>query len=232
MLACLLHGQRKKLLSLSLTLLSIAIAFLSASLIVSQNNIIFNQAVLIVGAIIGLYVILCILFPQWVGFPSLVILGIVVVFLAMQLFRFPQVRYDGASSHAVLGTCIIQVDENSRPIVSFQLIPSQQMERIQIHSGEQPALELTLLKSASFYPLYGGSAWIILQKCRSEAAELTFLDAQLHTLTGDTAVGRFLAAILGFKPIQKEQFINLDEIGKNSKQQIEWFNDSILMRPL
>jgi len=230
--ACFLHKHRKKLLSLSLTLLSIAIALFSASLIVSQNNILLYQAVLIIGAVIGFYVMLCIFLPQWIGFPSLIILGAVIVFLSIQVFRYPRIHYYGASSQAVLGTCVVQVDEPRRSTVSFQLIPSQQTEQIQIPYGEQLVLELTLFQSDAFYPLYGGCTWIILQRCKSEAAELSFNDAKLSVFTDETRTARYMATIFGFKLMKVDQFIHLDELGKNIKQKIEWINNSILMRPL
>jgi len=231
-LACLFHRSRKKLISLSLTLLSIAVALFALSLILSQNNILFYKPILLIGAFISIFILLCILLPQWIGFPSLVLLGLVIVFLAVQVFRFPRIHVEGAASQTVIGTCIIQVDENNQPLASFQLIPSQQMERIPLHSGDKLALELTLLQSEAFYPLYGGNAWVVVHACRSGAAKLSFSTAKSNVLINASARAAFVARLLGFQVTQKELFINLDDAGSNIKQQIEWEHESLLLRPL
>jgi hypothetical protein len=184
------------------------------------------------GVCICCFLVLCILLPQWIGFPSLVLLGLVIVFLAVQVFRFPRIHVEGAASQTVIGTCIIQVDENNQPLASFQLIPSQQMERIPLHSGDKLALELTLLQSEAFYPLYGGNAWVVVHACRSGAAKLSFSTAKSNVLINASARAAFVARLLGFQVTQKELFINLDDAGSNIKQQIEWEHESLLLRPL
>ncbi|WP_156789610.1 hypothetical protein [Gracilinema caldarium] len=191
-----------------------------------------DRPILFTGVCICCFLVLCILVPQWIGFPSLVILGFVIVFLAVQVFRFPRILVKGASLQAVIGTCIIQVDEYNQPLASFQLIPSQQMERIPLHSGEKLTLELTLLQSEPFYPLYGGGGWVVVHTCRSGAAELSFSTAQSNVLVNASASATFVTRLLGFQVVKKELFINLEDAGTNIKQQIEWVHESLLLRPL
>lgn len=232
MLACFLHRHRIKLISLSLVLLSIAIALAASSLIVSQNRILLNQSVLFVGILIGATVMLCCMLPQWVGLPFLVVLGMLIVFLAVQVFTFPSIHPRAISDTASLGTCIIQVDENNHRIAVLEPKPTHQKAYIPIHEAEGLLLEFTLVRSEDYYPLYGGGVWIILQACKAEDLRITFKNTEFTVFKENSAAARLAAAFFGFKQIRKAQFINLDELGMNSKHQIEWSKDRLLIRPL
>lgn len=228
MLACLFHRSRKKLISLSLTLLSIAVALFALSLILSQNNILFYKPILLIGAFISIFILFCILLPQWIGFPALIVLGAIIVFLAVQVFRFPSSRYQSTA----LGTLVISIDENHQSIAVIQPLPSQKNEFIPINISENLKLQYVQLKSPEYVPFYGGIVWIILYGCVSDTTAITFQSANGNVFLQDSSAAQFLARLFGFNRTKQELFINLDELSKNNKQIIKWSNDSMLMEPL
>lgn len=233
MLACLFHRSRKKLISLSLTLLSIAVALFALSLILSQNNILFYKPILLIGAFISIFILLCILLPQWIGFPALIVLGAIVVFLAIQVFRFPSSRYQSAKYQSTtLGTLVISIDENHQSISVIQPLQSQKKEYIPINTSENLKLQYMQLKSPEYVPFYGGIVWIILYGCVSDTATITFQSVNGNVFLQDSSAAQFLARLFGFNRTKQELFINLDEHSKNNKQIIKWSNDSILIGPL
>ena len=207
-----------------------AIVFFSVSVIASQLKILHLQSILITGACIGCFTLLCILFPVWLGFPCLIIAGIFLVFLAIQIFRFPQVH----SPSSVLGVCTIKVDSGSQQSAEFQLLPEKRIETIAISAADSMDFEFLVITSKLFYPLYGGSSWVILRTCVVGSQTYHFLQSDSLMLAANTPITQFFKTLFGLQPSNRHTVIGLQNIEKNIKHHMEWRqaeNDPFILIP-
>lgn len=188
------------------------------SLIVSQLKIVQDQPVLIAGACISCLTLLCLLLPLWLGFPFIISTGILLVFMAILLFRFPQV----CSPKSVLGTFIIQADVGAQQTAQFQLLPEKRIEKINLSATGEIRLDFLIITSEFFCPLYGGRSWLILKSCVVNTEKYNFLQSSGLVFTMNSSIAQFLEILFGFRLSQQQSVISLENIEKNVKHHIEW----------